>query len=387
MRSTRLLMLPNQTRKRLRRGWALAVALTLCTARPRPAHAGDTAADAASNAASDHQRARVVLVADVGADPELPALIEELLERQRVEAQIERTPRFDPDALFEEQTKGTLGVFIALRSAREARLYFRAPGGERYLVRKLTLPSGLDAVGRELVGQVVASSAEALLGEAEALSREQASAEIASETPPAGALPPPTPSPEPAPPPPRNADDRGAAWDLRLLARYSALWIGADFGLRHGPGLSLGARFGRSVLIGTELGGELHFEQSFTTPEATGNLRTTELHAFFEAGLRLGTTSSATLGAGPRLELSDFRLESTDPTVTPGSPSHRVRPGLRLEARYEWTAGHIIVGLAAMLDLAFARTHYDLSLSNGGTEQLASIWPARPGAIVSLGIH
>jgi len=141
------------------------------------------------------------------------------------------------------------------------------------------------------------------------------------------------------------------------------------------------------VLIGTELGGELHFEQSFTTPEATGNLRTTELHAFFEAGLRLGTTSSATLGAGPRLELSDFRLESTDPTVTPADPSHRTKPGLRLEARYEWTSHHVILGLAATLDLAFARTHYDLSLPNGTTEQLASIWPVRPGAIVSVGIH
>ncbi|HEX5101272.1 MAG TPA: hypothetical protein VFV94_17295 [Polyangiaceae bacterium] len=378
-------MRPNRNRERRRRGWLLAAALALCTAEPRAAHAADAVADAASNPTAGNQRARVVLVADVGSDPELPALLRELLERQQVEAQLERTPRFDPEALFAEQTKGTLGIFIALRTPREARLYFRAPGGERYLVRKLSLPSGLDAVGRELVGQVVASSAEALLGEAEALSREQASAEIANEAPASSAAL--AAPPEPTPPPSREPESHGAAWDLRVLARYSALWLGSDFGLRHGPGVSLGARFGQSVLLGTELGGEYHFEQSFTTPEANGHLRTTELHAFFEGGLRFGTTSSATLVAGPRLELSDFRLDSTDPTVTPAGPSHRTRPGLRLEARYEWTSHHVILGVAATLDLAFARVHYDLSVPGGGTEELAWVWPVRPGFVVSIGVH
>jgi len=339
-----------------------------------------------ASAPSSAQRARVVLVAAVGADPELPALIRELLERQHVEADIERAPRFDPDALFAEQSKGTLGVFIALRGPADARLYFRAPGGERYLVRKLTLPSGLDAVGRELVGQVVASSAEALLGEAEALNREQASAEIASETPPPDAPPPPAPPAKREPVAPRNAAADGAKWELRFLARYSALWIGSDFGLRHGPGLALGARFGQRVLVGAELGGEYHFEQTFTTPDVTGHLRTNELHALFESGLRFGA-SSATLAAGPRLELSQFELQSATPSITPANPQSRTKAGLRLEGRHEWASRHFVLGLAALIDVAFTHTHYDLSTPNGTTEKLASVWPVRPGAVLSVGVR
>jgi hypothetical protein len=381
-------MLPTKSRKKHRRGRALFAALALAVAGSRSAHAAETTPEAPSSPSTGDQRARVVLVAEVGAEPELPALIQELLERQHVDADIERTPRFDPDALFAEEIKGTLGVFIALRTPREARLYFRAPRGERYLVRKLSLPSGLDAVGRELVGQVVASSAEALLGDAEALSREQVSAELARETAPPAPPPPAATPPHEAPPvSASNRDERGATSDLRVLGRYSALWLGSDLGLRHGPGLGLGAHFGRTVVIGAELGGEHHFEQTFTTPEAVGHLRTDELHALFEGGLHLGTAGSATLAAGPRLELADFRLESTDPTVTPASPSHRTKAGLRLEARYEWTSHHVILGIAALLDLAFARTHYDLSLPTGTTEQLASVWPVRPGATLSVGIQ
>jgi hypothetical protein len=392
-------MLPIRDRSARYRCVAGALAMFGITAFGFPAGAADGPATPPSPTSTDpnpdsRHSAHVVLIAEVGSDPELASLLLELLDRQGTGAVIERAPRFDQDALFHEQERDTLGIFIALKSPREARLYFRAPGGERYLVRKLALPSGLDAVGRELLGQVVASSAEALNASTEGLSREQASAEIADESPPkteraveTSAASPGAPSEEDSTMQAATAERDAAGWEFRALARYSAMWTGSDLGLRHGPGVAVGARFGRDLLVGIQLGGDYFFAQTFESPELDGHLQTAQFHALLAGGVRLSRASTVNLAVGPRLELSDFRPRAKNATVTTIDPNERLLGGLRLEAGYDWSSSHLVLGVVFFADVAFVRTHYDVAQPDGTATTVANMWPFRPGAALTLGVR
>lgn len=392
-------MLPIDNRNALGRGGACVLAM-LALARPEsvaqateapgPAPGGP----ATQPSAEAQQIAHIVLIGEVGSDPELAALLRELLGRQSIAAAIEHALRFEQDALFADQERGTLGIFIAQKSTHEARLYFRAPGGERYLVRELTLPSGLDAVGRELVGQVVASSAEALSASSEGLSREQASAAIASESARepearvksrAAATQAPPKAELPRTAPAAAAPIEGARWEIRALGHYSVAWTGADLGLRHGPGLAFGARFGHGAFVGGALGFDYFLEQSFESPSLDGHLDAVHFHGLLETGARLSPASTVSVAVGPRLEISHFRPEAKSADVTPIDAESRTLGGIRLEAGYHWSAPYFVVGLSAIADVAFVRTHYDLLEPDGSTTTVASAWPFRPGIMLSIG--
>jgi hypothetical protein len=94
-----------------------------------------------------------------------------------------------------------------------------------------------------------------------------------------------------------------------------------------------------------------------------------------------------TFALGPRLELSDFRPVAKTPTTTVTDPDQRLLAGLRLEGRYEWSSSHLVMGLLVLADVAFVRTHYDLAQSDGTTTSVASVWPFRPGAAVTIGVR
>ena len=358
-----------------------SAAATTHTARAQPtgAEAGDF------GAATESHRARVVLVGGAR-DPELTTLLGELLGRQHVDVTVAQAERFEPDELFADRDGGTLRVFVALKGPLEARLYFRAPQGERYLVRRLALATGLDAVGRELVAQVVAASAQALLDATQGLSREEASAALVEET---------KPSPEPAPPSPApssaapvNQSALPTALELRAAARYALQWAGSDFGVRHGPAVTGGLRWlDGSFLLGAELGAEYGFEQRFSTADVEGRRQQQQFDALLEAGVRLGRYGTVALGAGPRVELTTFRLEAKTATVAVDNPPHEARVGMRVELRYEWAFGHVSVGACALADIAVARTHYDLRDADGTASELASVSVFRPGAAAWLGVH
>jgi hypothetical protein len=178
-------------------------------------------------------RATIVLVGDTDAGDELVLLLRELLGRQGVDCEFSDMPRFDPDALFaEDDSTAKVRVFVRLVDPKRARLYFRGPSGERFLLRTIALPSGLDEVGRELVGQVVESSVVTLLRSSSGLSREEASAEVARES---DASEPPPPRETPPPAKPQKPRERAVAFSAML--RYAAEWFGPDLELAHGPGL------------------------------------------------------------------------------------------------------------------------------------------------------
>jgi hypothetical protein len=327
--------------------------------------------------------ANIVLVGVVQAGNELVLLLRELLSRQGVECDFSEVRRFDPDALFAEDDATTkVRVFVRLTDPQRARLYFRGPSGERFLLRTIALPSGLDEVGRELVGQVVESSVVTLLRSSNGLSREEASAEVARET--TVTEPPPEPAREPAPEEPRKPKQR--PWAFSVALRYAAAWFGPDLELAHGPGveLALGAR--RGIRFRGRVSGEWFFDQTFDDRDLSANVETRPLRAGVDVGIPLTETQLLAFGLGAGVDLS--RVEPSTARgedVTPGEPQSSVVPVIRPELRYELGAGSLMFGASAFADLSLVRTHYDL-LDEGQLVRLGAPWTVRPGGALALGI-
>jgi hypothetical protein len=364
-----------------------AVSLVLAWAiRPASArHADDDAGRALANESPGPERtpssAAIVLVGELREGEQLVLLLRELLGRQGVECDFSETARFDPDALFAEgEADGKVRVFVRLADAGRARLYFRGPSGERFLLRTIALPSGLDEVGRELVGQVVESSVVTLLRSSNGLSRDEASAELARET----GTPEKPPLP-PAAPPQEKPETLRAPLTFSVALRYAAEWFGPDLELAHGPGLELGVGTRGAVRLRARVSGEWFFDQTLETPELRAEVGTKPLRASVDVGLELAEKQVVTFGIGGGVDLS--RVEpstSRADNVTPSEPQSNVVPVLRPELRYELGTASLVVGASAFVDVSLVHTHYDL-LDDGEPVRLGAPWTARPGGALAIG--
>lgn len=348
-----------------------------------PSPGGEQAAPPAET----RQTAKIVLIGRAAADPELPLLFGELLERQGVLVAVARAARFDPDELFAPDHGSEIRVFVVVGDSNQARLRFRGPNGEKYLLRRVTLSGGLDAVGRELLGQVVESSVVALLRSNEGMSRSEVAAELerdgAEESAPPRREPPSAAEPpveRPPTPPARSV------WALHFGARYAATWSGPDLGASHGPGLGAGVRLGRAVSFGLELGADRRFTQRLSTAALDSSVDRSTFHALLEAGLALAPSHGVFVALGPALELSGTRPTSRAPGVTPAPRRSELEPALRAELRYELGIGNVLLGAAALLEGPLMKRRYELTQA-GGPELLASAAPLRPGAAVTLGVR
>lgn len=347
---------------------------------------GDVEGPAASSDASGDEtagsRAAIVLVGDMAAGDELVLLLRELLGRNGVECHVSEVPRFDPDALFaEDDSTAKVRVFVRLADPKRARLYFRGPSGERFLLRTIALPNGLDEVGRELVGQVVESSVVTLLRSSSGLSREEASAEVARET---RALETPPPRETTPPPKPETPRERAVAFSAAL--RYAASWFGPDLALAHGPGLELAVVTRRGIRFRGRVTVEWFFDQTLETPELAADVATRPLRAGVDLGVPLTDAQVFSFGIGAGVDLSRVEPSAARAEgVTPGEPESSVVPVLRPELRYELSADSLVFGASAFADVSLVRTHYDL-LDQGQPVRLAAPWTVRPGGALALGI-
>jgi hypothetical protein len=331
--------------------------------------------------------AKIVLIGRAAADPELPLLLGELLERQGVAVEIARAERFDPDELFGSEDAGVTRAFVVVGDSKQARLRFRGPNGERYLLRTVTLPGGLDAVGRELVGQVVESSVVALLRSTEGLSREEVTAELERDEAAAEAprpVEPPSPASHRVERPSRQLGP--SLWELHFGLRYAATWSGPELGLSHGPGLGAGVRFRRGSSFGLELGADRRFGQSLSTPALAASIERTTFHALLEVGLALSPSQSAFVALGPAVDLSRIRATSAAADVTPAAAKSDFEPSLRGELRYELGSRHFLLGIAALLESSLVKTRYEL-VHASRSELLAAPAPVRPGAVVTVAVR
>jgi hypothetical protein len=368
----------------------LALVLLDATASAEPPSSGSdriAGAESAPDERSPTTIAKIVLIGKAAADPELPLLFAELLERQGVAVEIERAERFEPGELFGSEDDGMIRAFVLLGDSNRARLRFRGPNGERYLLRQVTLSGGLDAVGRELLGQVVESSIVALLRSTEGLSRKEVVAALEGDDRISEAERPPAP-PRPTPAPEKRVSPRRAPspWELRLGARYAASWSGPELGASHGPGLSAGARFRQGPSFGFELGADRRFQQSLSTPELRATLERTAFNALLEAGLSLTPSQSAFVALGGGLSLTRTRPRSNAPGVAAAPEKSALEPALRAELRYELGAGSLLLGFAALLEGTLTKMRYEL-VHAGRPELLAAPPPFQPGAVVTVGVR
>jgi len=349
-----------------------------------------------------------VLVTRASEADELRALIAELVAREDTNIDFARATRFDPEELFSaREAAGNVLAFVQIDDddAHLARLYFSGPRGERFLVRRVALSNGLDAVGRELIAQAVASSVSALLRSPDGLNREQASAEVARETaaarqsssspqpladPPAPPASPSPPSPSPSdrtnPPSATTEAAKNRAFHVFAGIRYLIQIAGPALTLGHGPGLELGVGTSSPRLLRVRLVVDRSFPQELQVSELSATVQNTALRAILDASLPLTPRQFALIALGGGIDLTRIDPGAAQTaSVTPATARTHATAALRTELRYEFREPRWYFAIAACADIVLSRTHYDLQV-NGNAERVATPWQLRPGANTALGL-
>ena len=257
------------------------------------------------------------------------------------------------------------------------------------MLRELSLRAGLDEVGRELIARVVEGATAALLHSQEGLSRDQAEADLARS------------EPAPVEPPAGTAVDRTAVpadrtpavaatagprrWllGLRLLAEHTGDDLGARFGIGFEVGwVALAHGFPR---VRVRLASETGLAQAIESDAVDASLFVWPVRVGADVGAVSGA-HGVWLGAAPGIDLVRIApARAHDPSLTLSDPEIAVVGAARAELRYELTLDQLQLSLGAVLDYAFARSHYDV-IADGMRERVATPWQARPGALVGLGL-
>ncbi|MBN2195181.1 MAG: hypothetical protein JW751_20355 [Polyangiaceae bacterium] len=340
-------------------------------------------------------RVALVVVGHGDEDPMLGARIESLFgpaTRVRLRAQ----PRLTAAEVLEPEPGDAVHVWIAVDSHGHARIYLATRQGEagdaRYLLREVTLESGLDEVGAETVAQIAHSSVMALWSRRSETSREAVAVELAregpeaapppapaagarsevatsgsevatprSEAPTIGSAPPPASSPRP--PVPTTEPRTRSSWAPALGVRGAAHHSGGE-GFLFAPGVFVG------LLLrdrwGLRLAAEYSVPTSFQTPLARihlegGNVEARLTGRFAELGplgLRLE------VGGGIRF----VRWDASEVAGTEGVGDYAAESEHRghgvVGLAVEIPCGSLRAGLGAELRVPTATTRY-LVVNNG----------------------
>jgi hypothetical protein len=376
--------------------WCVTVHAAAQSAHDGPPRASSTTA---FDAREQARRVKVVLVGPLERDRDLGVLLRELLEADGIELELAGAERFDPDALFAGAESDAILVFIRLRDARDARLHFRAPSGERFLLREVELPSGVDAVGRELLGQIVKSSIAVLMHSPEGLSRAEASAALTQDADPqkfsAREAARPAPVGKPAPPrdTPASSEESASSeaglaatrWRFGAGAAYSAEWTSSDLPVAHGPGAALGLRWASAPHWGLKLAAHRFFPQRVRTELVSASVQRTDAQLLFELGVPLAPRHHVGFGLGPSLEISFLEPTSGAAGVALSDPKTDLAPAVRGEVRYELEFGPIALGVMTFVNVSLVKTHYDV-LDDGALVSIATLRGVRPGVGLTLGL-
>lgn len=288
--------------------------------------------------------------------------------------------RLDQEEPFKPVAAGpALRFWIDLTPATEARLTLRDRRSDRFVVRRMPLPTGLDEIGREEIGQIVRSAllaAEA--GPDETLTRADARAEIARwpqlSAPPAA--PPPARETPPQPPFPFiHIDFEEAFGALRAFAPQipvvgevgvaGAIRRPGPFGVRLHASYQLPARYDATP-VGVAL-------SAFV------------FRAALFASRRLGRTVDGRLGAGGGLTRMSFTPQSEGTAATAGPAGAFWYATGNIFAGADFRLGaHVVARLTAFLDVLAADVHYDLRQPDGTPRRVLVPHRFQPG--LALGI-
>jgi hypothetical protein len=354
---------------------------------PAEAHADPVRPNAAQGASpgpssaptdGEADEATIVLVGDGAEATTLVPLLVERLGRQKIQLRFLTEPRFEPNELLaRDEGDRAVWVFIEVTGERSARLYFRGPHGQHFLLRELALRGGLDELGRELVGQVLESSVATLLRSSEGMSREEVVASLSG----AGELPTRSEGESEAPPPPPSSAARFAGW---LGLRYEAEWSGSALGAAHGPGVEAGVEWRRGILARAGLSAQTWFAQTYASQEIKADIQTWPLLLSLDVGLPVARGQALLIGLAGGAGVVHVQPEAAaDPAVTPAGPTTHLVPALRTAVRYEIHFDEWSLGITGFADISVLDTHYDLEQGTS-TDQAAAPNRVRPGAALLM---
>ncbi|MGA7123290.1 MAG: hypothetical protein WBY94_24525 [Polyangiaceae bacterium] len=253
------------------------------------------------------------------------------------------------------------------------RIYFANWNAERFLLREVPLPDGLNELALETLGQVIASSLSALMTDAHAgMSR----AEITSVLQPETAKP--EPEPEPAPGPPLTA-----TWSLF----YAMQTFAPEQSIEHGPGLlaTLGPRVD-GWRPGVWISAQYQLPETIDTGLIGVRLDTVALRAGVQMARPLGSRVSMALRAGLGGDVIHIapRKGSSDPptTLSPDRFSWGYAAQVALASTIRLDAGFALC-LALIADVDLDMRHYDVMV-DGAAMRAVTPWWVRPGLMAGV---
>jgi hypothetical protein len=286
--------------------------------------------------------------------------------------------------LLEKQQLGVRNratVWILMPHPQAVRLVFADPELERFLVRELPLPQGLDELGRESIAQVVESSLLALLQGTTGMSRGEVQTALGRtlvKTP----MPPRIFDPALCSGLPTKQKDLGASQTSvrpRLGVTYGLSYSGRDLGLQEGPGILSGLELVRSsdslFLAGSF---EWRFEEHHRTTEFDLAVQSNLMWLLLGWRKPLGGANLVAI-LGPGLELARVNPQlAASSTAIVGRRLVHPSPWLRASLGFEWDSPSLVFQILGTLDGSIYRTHYDIE-RDGHAEELASMSYVRPG--------
>ena len=359
----------------------------------------------ASVATKDRPHVRVRVVGVLGRDAVLKQRIISWFEPARFVVNVESASYLEPERVLAPERGSRVEAWVTRRSEKLARLYFASVDPDtrktRYLLRDLTLESGLDEVGSEELAQAVHLSTVALLEGQAASSREQIEASLHAEpesstthadpTSPAStrpeALAAPAASPASSSSPVATRASRDAAPKLVHDDDYAvsgAVGYGVDYrgdeGWAHGPRARLCVGRGGWGAV-ARLGFVVPHERELTSLR----LSWTGGAGFIGASYRHRVSQGFAIGgfAGPSLALIRYSSRArSDVDFDAGPAATELRPQLVFAAIFAIGTSPR-VALIPELAVALGTTHYDLERS-GRREVIARASRLQPGLCLEL---
>jgi len=375
--------------------WGLALTLDLA-ARSSLADAGSSLPGSQSPGAP--ARATICLIAEAARGSELRSVLNELLERDNVDTRFTERARLGSAEVLETSAdSGAVDVFIVPRGHDAVRLYFRAADGQRFLVRDVALSSGLDALGREVIAQVVEASVVSLLHSGVGISRAEVKAELDSGS--GDALPSAGPAGASAPArahdsAPDSAPAAASALGARrrqpfalegwVAARYGVAWSGAGQNAQSGPGFELGLGVQRTVFVRARVSVEFDFPAQIAAGPIDARASADRWRALLDLGTSLGPARALAVSIGVGQDRSTIEPIASRERSVQLAPASRSTPAVaHTEARFEVGVADFRCAFGAVLEIPLVRTRYNLDRGTSA-KQLAQPWAVRPGAALSL---
>jgi hypothetical protein len=342
-----------------RRGWHVLGLVVLAVLSLTVPGRAQSAAEPSTSAVE------VMLVGEVGRAPAFSRRVTSWFDPERFRVSVRAVARLDHSQILSPKRDGAVYVWVLLRNASGARLYFAtasgSQGGATYLLRDLRLDSGLDEMGAERIAQVLHLSTVALLEGQAASRREEVERMLGQERTEDRGLEAREPSTEhegEAGERSGQAPNHDTGWGVGFGVGYVASHR-SDEGIWHGPRgrllVELGEGWGLQALVQTALPHTR--EMDAVALRFCGGW--VGLAASYQYAVARGVALEWV--AGPGLEVVHYMpVRSLEPDVSTGEGDTEARLNVMggVGAIFRRSAPRVAV--AAECAAALVRTHYDV---------------------------